>query len=50
MIEACSRRAGSPAGLIGDNDLRFALFGDFGDFDVMGAVVGPLDPPEAHGA
>src|SRR2546427_4952965 len=27
------------AGLIGDNDPRFALFGDFGDFDVMGAAV-----------
>src|SRR5215475_10439831 len=27
------------AGLIGDNDPRFALFGDFGDFDVMAAAV-----------
>src|SRR5437763_712364 len=27
------------AGLIGDNDPRFALFGNFGDFDVMGAAV-----------
>src|SRR5215470_6259826 len=27
------------AGLIGDNDPRFALFGEFGDFDVMGAAV-----------
>src|SRR5262245_39410738 len=27
------------AGLIGDNDPRFAVFGDFGDFDVMGAAV-----------
>jgi hypothetical protein len=27
------------AGLIGDNDPRFALFGDFGDLDVMGAAV-----------
>src|SRR6266571_2998422 len=27
------------AGLIGDNDPRFAVFGDFGDLDVMGAAV-----------
>ena len=27
------------AGLIGDNDPRFALFGNFGDFDVMAAAV-----------
>src|SRR5712691_7192489 len=27
------------AGLIGDNDPRFAFFGDFGDLDVMGAAV-----------
>src|SRR5712691_10320174 len=27
------------AGLIGDNDPRFALFGDFGNLDVMGAAV-----------
>src|SRR5436309_11324098 len=27
------------AGLIGDNDPRFALFGEFGDFDVMEAAV-----------
>jgi hypothetical protein len=27
------------AGLIGDNDPRFAVFGDFGNFDVMGAAV-----------
>src|SRR5919197_561823 len=27
------------AGLIGDNDPRFALFGSSGDFDVMGAAV-----------
>jgi len=27
------------AGLIGDNDPRFALFGDFGDVDVMAAAV-----------
>ena len=27
------------AGLIGDNDPRFALFGDFGDFDVTAAAV-----------
>src|SRR5262245_4320093 len=27
------------AGMIGDNDPRFAVFGDFGDFDVMGAAV-----------
>jgi hypothetical protein len=27
------------AGLIGDNDPRFALFGEFGDFDVMAAAV-----------
>jgi hypothetical protein len=27
------------AGLIGDNDPRFAIFGDFGDLDVMGAAV-----------
>src|SRR5262245_50968573 len=27
------------AGLIGDNDPRFALFADFGDLDVMGAAV-----------
>src|SRR5215831_509448 len=27
------------AGLIGDNDPRIAFFGDFGDFDVMGAAV-----------
>src|SRR5437016_5461779 len=27
------------AGYIGDNDPRFALFADFGDFDVMGAAV-----------
>jgi hypothetical protein len=25
--------------LLGNNDPRFALFGDFGDFDVMAAVV-----------
>jgi hypothetical protein len=27
------------AGLVGDDDPRFALFGEFGDFDVMGAAV-----------
>src|SRR5207249_7192701 len=27
------------AGLIGDNDPRLAVFGDFGDIDVMGAAV-----------
>src|SRR5262245_1507637 len=27
------------AGLIGDNDPRFAIFGDFGDFDIMAAAV-----------
>src|SRR5207248_6387139 len=27
------------AGLVGDNDPRFAVFGDFGAFDVMGAAV-----------
>jgi hypothetical protein len=27
------------AGYVGDNDPRFAVFGDFGDFDVMGAAV-----------
>src|SRR5919197_4955399 len=27
------------AGLIGDNDPRIAIFGDFGDLDVMGAAV-----------
>src|SRR5262245_2521000 len=27
------------AGLIGDNDPRFAVFGEFGDFDVMAAAV-----------
>src|SRR5207302_9353233 len=27
------------AGLIADNDPRFGLFGNFGDFDVMGAAV-----------
>src|SRR5207245_8656312 len=27
------------AGLIGDNDPRLAVFGDFGDLDVMGAAV-----------
>src|SRR5262249_25309500 len=27
------------AGLIGDNDPRFAIFGDFGGFDVMAAAV-----------
>src|ERR687888_1824855 len=27
------------AGLIGDNDPRFAVFGEFGDLDVMGAAV-----------
>src|SRR4029450_11655796 len=27
------------AGLIGDNDPRFAIFGDFGDLDVMAAAV-----------
>src|SRR4030095_12164289 len=27
------------AGLIGDNETRFAVFGDFGDLDVMGAAV-----------
>src|SRR5215471_13182010 len=27
------------AGLIGDNDPRFAVFGDFGDFDMMAAAV-----------
>src|SRR5262249_1605635 len=27
------------AALIGDNDPRFAIFGDFGDFDVMAAAV-----------
>jgi hypothetical protein len=27
------------AGLVGDNDPRFAVFGDFGNFDVMGAAV-----------
>jgi len=26
-------------GLLGDNDARFALFGDFGNIDVMGAAV-----------
>src|SRR5262249_57283201 len=29
------------AGLIGDNDPRFALFADFGDFDAMAAAVYP---------
>src|SRR5207249_9225895 len=27
------------AGLVGDNDPRFALFGEFGDFDVTAAAV-----------
>jgi hypothetical protein len=27
------------AGMIGDNDPRFAVFGEFGDFDVMAAAV-----------
>src|ERR671930_2354566 len=31
------------AGLIGDNDPRFAIFGDFGDIDVMGAAVVELE-------
>src|SRR5438132_5456961 len=31
------------AGLIGDNDPRFAVFGDFGDLDVMGAAVYQLE-------
>src|SRR5919198_1317348 len=31
------------AGYIGDNDPRFALFGEFGDFDVMAAAVVELE-------
>src|SRR5215468_5284187 len=31
------------AGLIGDNDPRFAVFGEFGDFDVMAAAVYQYD-------
>src|SRR5919197_762163 len=31
------------AGLIGDNDPRFAVFGDFGDLDVMAAAVVELE-------
>src|SRR5262249_40157534 len=32
------------AGTIGDNDPRFAVFGEFGNFDVMGAAVIQYQP------